>query len=221
MSENPFETHACEYDAWYDAFPNTFSSEILGLRSLVPPSGKWVEVGVGTGRFAEKLGIQLGVEPATAMATLARTRGIETIPGKAEDLPLDSESCDAVFFIATLCFVTSLPLTFVEALRILRPGGCCVVGLLPLDSPLGRMSNFPASSDAFLTHAQLRTTGEVLRSLRAAGFGIQKIRQTLIGPPAEFEHTVQSPTCGHGRGSFVIIRALKGSESPQPHQLAS
>ncbi|MCX6100813.1 MAG: hypothetical protein NTV92_05240, partial [Candidatus Bipolaricaulota bacterium] len=59
---NPFETLADEYDAWFDAHPELFESELQALRAVLPERpGRWVEVGVGTGRFASRLAIGLGV----------------------------------------------------------------------------------------------------------------------------------------------------------------
>ena len=222
MPDNPFETRAREYDDWYDQFPNTFRSEILALRALLPPAGKWVEVGVGSGRFAEKLGIPLGVEPAEAMAVLSRSRGIDIIRGRAEALPLESESMDALFFITTLCFVLYLHLALREALRVLREKGNCIVGLLPLDSPLGEITHAHADKDTlFFRDAQLLTRSEVLQALEDAGFAMQQTMQTLSGSPENFEVKVQSPQCGHDSGSFVVIRATKGSRhSPSWQQQA-
>jgi len=213
MNDNPFETRAREYDAWYDQFPNIFRSEILAIRALLPPPGQWVEVGVGTGRFAAELGIHLGVEPAREMAVLARSRGIDVIRGSAEALPLDSESLDAVFFVTTLCFVRDLNLALCEAQRVLRPGGHCIVGLLPLDSPLGQITCSHTADDEFLRHAQLRTKNEVFRILRSTGFTIQQTAQTLLGPPENFNRKIQSPINGHDRGSFIVVCAQRVSRS--------
>ena len=200
MRDNPFETRAREYDAWYDEFRNVFRSEILAIRAVLPPPGQWVEVGVGTGRFAAELGIRLGVEPAEAMAVLARGRGIEVICGRAEALPLDSESIDAVFFITTLCFVQQ------ERRR-------CIVALLPMDSPLGRITHAHASENAFFRHAQLRTKSKIFRALRATGFTIRQSVQTLLGSPENFDLEVQSPVSGHDRGSFIVICSSRDSEA--------
>ena len=211
MNDNPFETSAHRYDSWYDQFPNNFSSEILAIRAVLPSEGKWVEVGVGTGRFAAELAIPLGVEPAGAMAALASRRGIEVIRGSAETLPLESSSMDAVFFITTLCFVQDLHLALSEAFRILRPGGHCIVGLLPLDSPLGQFTLAHADEDAFFRHANLRTKSEVFQALEDAGLTIQQTMQTLFGSPEEFELGIQSPISGCDSGSFVVISATRDS----------
>jgi hypothetical protein len=55
----------------------------------LPKSGTGVEIGVGTGRFAEPLGIRVGVEPSKAMRQVAQKRGIEVIDGVAQVLPFD------------------------------------------------------------------------------------------------------------------------------------
>lgn len=218
MSDNPFETCAREYDAWYNQFPNIFRSEVLAIRAVLPPSGQWVEIGAGTGRFGVELGIRLGVEPAEAMSVLARGRGMEILRGRAEALPLACESMDAVFFITSLCFVQDPNLSLCEAQRVLRPGGHCIIGLLPLESPLGQITRSHASEDIFLRHAQLHTGNEIFRILRSTGFTIRQTVQTLLGSPESFNHEVQFPIDGHDRGSFVVICAQKISE---PHPTSS
>jgi len=100
-----FERYAKEYDNWFERNRFAYRSEIEALRILVPSEGEGLEVGVGTGRFAVPLGIKIGVEPAKAMAEIARRRGIRVIEGKAEKLPFANSSFDFVLFVATLCFV--------------------------------------------------------------------------------------------------------------------
>jgi len=209
MIERPFETRADEYDDWYERFPRTFRSEVLAIRRLVPPPGDWVEVGVGTGRFAAELEIQTGVEPAVAMAAYARARGVDVIPGVAEALPLESESCDAVFFITTLCVVRDVRKAFSEAQRVLRPGGCCIVGMLPKSSALGRAVSSERATDTFFRHATLRETSNVLNQLENAGLTVDQTVQTLRGAPTMFEKRIQRPVRGIERGSFVVLRAIR------------
>lgn len=211
LTDNPFETSASIYDQWYDDFPTIFQSEILALRTLLPPPGQWVEIGVGTGRFAAELGIRVGIEPTEGMAILARNRGIDVIRGVAEALPLESACMDAVFFITTLCFVRDVQIAMAEAYRILKPGGSCIIGLLPLDSSLGQATQAQADDDLFFRDACLRTKDETLRALEAAGFTIQQSSQTLLGSPESFASCAPSQEHGHDRGSFVVFRAIKGS----------
>lgn len=87
VSIRVFEQHAREYDRWFEEHVYAYESEVLAVRNLLPRSGARLEVGVGTGRFALPLGITVGVEPAHAMASIARQRGIRVYEARAEELP--------------------------------------------------------------------------------------------------------------------------------------
>ena len=63
-----FEESAQEYDAWFERQRPVYASELLALKRFIAPAGLGLEIGVGTGRFAVPLGLQVGVEPAAAMA---------------------------------------------------------------------------------------------------------------------------------------------------------
>lgn len=67
-----FEKWAQEYDRWFDAHRLVYESEVQALSKFIPKKGKGLEVRVGTGRFAIPFGVQVGVEPAKAMADLAQ-----------------------------------------------------------------------------------------------------------------------------------------------------
>src|SRR4030042_6580689 len=82
-----FEEFAEEYDAWFDRNRFVYESEISALRKFLVPGVRGLEIGVGTGRFAVPLGIEVGVEPAEAMAVIARRRGIKVFRAVAEALP--------------------------------------------------------------------------------------------------------------------------------------
>jgi len=62
-----FDPMADAYDRWYDTPKGKaiFQAELKCLRSLHEKSpGRWLEVGVGTGRFACSLGIAEGIDPS-------------------------------------------------------------------------------------------------------------------------------------------------------------
>lgn len=205
---NPFETMADEYDAWFDHHPDLFESEVRAVRALLPPrGGLWVEIGVGTGRFASRLGIPLGVEPAQAMAVRATRRGVRVIQGRAESLPFPDGCADAAFFLTTLCFVDDVGLALREAHRILRSRGVVVVAFFPRASPIGRqMAADP--QDSFFRAARLLEADELRVRLAEAGFRVERMVQTLTRPGCE---AVEDPTEGSDCGSFVVVRARRAS----------
>lgn len=105
---NPFEAYADDYDQWYDS-PNghaMFGEEVSCLRELIRTvEGRWLEVGVGTGRFAEALGIEEGVDPSEATLEFASSRGIRTRIGCGEALPYPDRTFHGVLMVATFCFL--------------------------------------------------------------------------------------------------------------------
>ena len=206
---NPFETHYAEYDAWFDRNANVYESELLAVREVLPPPGDWVEIGVGSGRFASRLAIPTGVEPAGGIAALARRRGVNVLKGKAECLPLQGESIDAAFLITTLCFVNDVDLTFLEVARVLRPDGHAIVAFIPKDSRFGELYCANVPEDRFFRHASLHTKRRVFDAIVAAGLVIERVVQTLTGSPERANDRIEPPTEGHERGSFVVAKAFK------------
>lgn len=206
----PFETRYELYDAWFDKNRILYESELRAVKSLLPPEGNRVEVGVGSGRFASKLGIKEGVEPAAGIARLARARGIHVKQGTAEALPLPDAYYDAVLLVTTLCFVDDVEKTLAEADRVLKPGGCVVLSFIPKDSPFGRLYERRKEEDEFFQVATFYTKQEVFDALKKAGFAIDRTAQTLTSPPEMANEKVEEPSPGHDRGSFIVVRAVKG-----------
>jgi len=210
-AKDPFETNPCEYDAWFDENENVYRSELLAIEALLPQkNGLWVEIGVGSGRFASKLGIDVGIEPADGIANLARKRGVNVKKGRAEELPLPDRSAAAAFLITSICFIADMDRAFAEVNRILIPGGVAIVAFVPRDSRLGEIYAETGSQDLFLRHARLRRREEIIDGLEATGFRIERCVHTLTGDPARANERVENPSAGCDGGSFVVVRAVKG-----------
>ncbi|MCD8565418.1 MAG: class I SAM-dependent methyltransferase [Burkholderiaceae bacterium] len=99
-----------------------------------------MEVGVGSGRFAQALGIECGVDPAPEMAKHARSRGINASVGYGENLPYPDTSFDGVLMVCTICFVENAGEVLSERSRVLKPGAHLLIGFVPLDSVWGSVS---------------------------------------------------------------------------------
>jgi len=211
----PFERYADEYDAWFDRCSHLFESELLAVAAVLPRGGDRVEIGVGTGRFAARLGISVGVEPARAMSVLAQSRGIEVREGTAEALPFEDAGFDVALLVTTLCFVDDIDRTFAEAYRVLRENGRVVVAFIPQDSAFGRSYAQNREEDRFFRYAQFFTVSQVEGALARAGFAVERTVQTLTLAPGSVE-AVEAPSDGHGRGSFVVIRAAKTGPVARP-----
>ncbi|MBK7805065.1 MAG: class I SAM-dependent methyltransferase [Saprospiraceae bacterium] len=98
---NGFQNHSSVYE-----------SEILAIQQAIPQNKKGIEIGVGTGRFAERLNIKFGVEPSENMAKVSEQKGIIVYRAYAESLPLDNTTFDFVLMVTTVCFLSDISKAF-------------------------------------------------------------------------------------------------------------
>jgi len=209
---SPFDDLAKEYDDWFDREGSLiFSIEVQAFRELLPLLPKpRLEIGVGSGRFAQALGIETGVDPSARLVEMAMKRGINALLGEGEQLLFDKESFGTVFLIVTLCFLDSPLDVMKEANRILMPGGKIVLGLVLEESPWGRFYQAKkAEGHRFYKYATFYRCDEVIRLLTRAGFLTERIVSTLCQRPGEV-HRVEAPKEGYfPDAGFTIIAAGK------------
>ncbi len=211
MSEvSPFEAHHPRYEAWFDKHEAAYISELLALRLFVPWVGRGIEIGVGSGRFAAPLGIEVGIDPSPAMLAYAAARGIRTIEAAAENLPFSAGSFDYALVVTTICFVDSPAHMLAETRRVLKPGGRLVIGFIDKESDLGQDYLAHQAENVFYRSAIFYSAAEVRRLVRQAGFSIDAWGQTLAHPLRETRQ-IESLRPGYGQCAFVVVAATKAS----------
>jgi SAM-dependent methyltransferase len=106
------------------------SPSVLGpLREALAgaPGRRLVDVGGGTGNYSLALRDEgwdpLVVDRQPEMLARAAAKGLETLAGDAQRLPLPDACTDAVMLVSMLHHVEDQPAALAEARRILRPGG--------------------------------------------------------------------------------------------------
>ena len=213
---SPFNDLAMEYDAWFDREGSlTFFIEVRAFKSLLSSLPRpWLEIGVGSGRFAQALGIETGVDPSFKLAQMARKRGINAFLGRGEQKLFDEESFGTVFMIVTLCFLDSPLNVLTEANRILVPGGKIVLGLVLRESPWGELYRQKKNEGhRFYKYATFYRYDEVVRLLVKAGFVTERIISTLFQRPGEVHH-MEEPKEGYfpDAGFTIIVGAKHDSE---------
>ena len=82
-----FHDRAAQYDQWFEDSNLLFRIELDALQQLRSPLGvPSLELGVGPGRFAESLGVDMGIDPAFAPLIKAARRGIVPCQAVGEHL---------------------------------------------------------------------------------------------------------------------------------------
>ncbi len=209
---SPFDDLALEYDAWFDSEGSLiFLIEVRAFRELLPTLPKpWLEIGVGSGRFAQTLGIETGIDPSSKLLHMAKERGINAFLGRGEQELFDEESFGAVFLIATLCFLDSPLEVLKETSRILMPGGKIVLGLVLKESPWGQLyQQKKEEGHRFYRYATFYSCDEVVRLIVQAGFVTERIISTLFQRPGEVHRTEDPRERYSPDAGFTIVVAGK------------
>jgi len=209
---SPFDSLAAEYDAWFeDEGRLIFAIEVKAFRTLLSlPPKPWLEVGVGSGRFAQVLGIENGIDPSVKLLEMATNRGIRTFLARGEDHFFNKETLGTVFLIATLCFVDSPIAVLHEAHRILKPEGKTVLGLVLRESPWGKFYQIKKQEGHhFYKYATFYSYQEVEKLITYSGFIIDKVISTLFQKPGEVKG-MEAPRGGFSANAgFTVIIARK------------
>ncbi len=203
-----FEKNLPAYEEWFTDNHFAYLSELEAIKQLIPKNKKGVEIGIGSGIFAEPLGINEGIDPSPTMRTKAFERGLNVIAAAAEQLPYENESIEFALMVTAICFVDNTVKSLNEIYRILKPGGEVIIGFVDKNSPVGKIYLKHKNESLFYKEATFFSTNEIISLLKNAGFSIEKINQTVFGLLHEVTE-VQMPEKGFGKGSFVVIRAKK------------
>jgi len=137
---DPFSCCLFSYFFSYTSPSLLFYSELAAIKKVlgnVYQEQRSIEIGVGTGRFAQALHITYGADPSRRMLELARERNIICIQAVVEDLPLKDKSLDLALMVTIDPFMTDMQQAFAEVRRILKTDGIMVLGMIDRNSRLG------------------------------------------------------------------------------------
>ena len=206
-----FDRLADRYDGWYDSAEGAviFRDEVTCLQLLCPERrGRWVEVGVGTGRFASALGIAEGLDPSPKMLDRAAQRGVCTHSGAAEELPFPDRTFDGVLMALTLCFVQDAGQALRECARVLRPSCTLLLGIVPSDNPWGELyARKAAAGHPVYSLARFRTVSETVALAESGGFVLRDSASALFENPGAAQDWNPRVERGTLKGAgFVALR---------------
>ena len=206
----PFEKYSDQYENWFVENKYAFKAEIEAVRKHIPEHGRGIEIGVGSGLFAEQLGIHVGLEPSGEMRSMAVKRGVNVVQGVAERLPFMDNFYDYALMVTTICFVDDVPKSIIEAQRVVKPGGKLIIGLVDKNSPIGKLYQQNQQENVFYRDATFYSTDEIVALMKQAGFHGFYFTQTIFRVLNEISETEEVKK-GFGEGSFVVISAVTGN----------
>ena len=212
--EKVFNVSAKRYDAWYDKpfGKSAFNLEKTCIDSLCKNLRQpFLEVGVGTGRFAQALTIEYGIDISTGVLELATKREIIVVKGKGESLPFADSFFGGVFIVVTLCFVDKPVKILKEASRVLKADSAVILGLILKESPWasfyrekGEAGNIFYKIATFYSFEELKTMS------KKAGLEIVEISSTMFQAPSESLLRFEHPKNGYCKeAGFVAVKLRK------------
>jgi ubiquinone/menaquinone biosynthesis C-methylase UbiE len=203
------------YDEWFDKSPGReiFELELQCLKKVyrgVPEP--WLEIGVGTGRFAERLGIVFGVDPSEKMLSKASRRDIKVVQGLAECLPFPLGSFGGLAMVVTLCFLDNPSEALREGFRVLSRGGALILGIVPRESSWGKFySEKKREGHPFYSVAYFYSVQETIKASEEVGFQLEAVFSTLFEEPETCTKIRSYPPAPGWtkRAGFVCIKMRK------------
>ena len=204
-----FDIYSKEYDQWYEENKFAYLSELEALKKVVPKKGRGLEVGVGSGRFAQPLGVAFGIDPSKKMLEIAKKRGIKTFVGKGENLPFTDNEFDYVLIVITICFVKNPEIVISEARRVLKNNGKLIIGIVDRNSHLGKFyQEKKRQGHRFYKFANFFSAKEIIKLLEKYNFKEIVTYQTIF-QSLENIKKVEKPKKGFGKGGFVVVCGKK------------
>jgi ubiquinone/menaquinone biosynthesis C-methylase UbiE len=205
-----FHDHAEEYDSWFEN-SMVYETEMIALKSLhAETNGPIMEIGVGPGRFAKKLGVAFGVDPAMAPLKLASKRHIKCCQAFGEHLPVKDRIIGTIYILFTLCFALDPQKILRECSRVLKDDGCLIIGMIPSESKWGRSLAAKKNAGHPLYKYATFYTIETLRMwLANINMTIKEHSSTLYQAPKCVEQIETPRDVLDEQAGFVVIVARK------------
>lgn len=186
---NAFDLYAEDYDRWFDTEEGRaiFKMEVNAVRLLIKSlKHPYLEIGVGSGRFAKELGIDFGIDPSSKLLEIAISRGINVKKAMGEKLPFSDNSFGGLFILFTLCFVHNPERVLSESRRVLKNSSGLIVGIINRESPWGELyMKKGKEGHPIYKHARFYSTDEATKMVEKENMKIEGYSSTLCQPPSE------------------------------------
>lgn len=216
MSEaiKAFNKAAESYDDWY-GHPQgrqIFEAELKLIESMVPSEGLGLEIGAGTGIFAERLSngslTIVCLDPSRKMLAKARDREIITAMGVGENLPFRRDVMEFTYMVTVIEFLEDPAEVFSQVRDIAKPNAPVILIFINSESPWGRFyKDLGSGGDPVFRHANIYCFNEVRDMFSGVSYRIVDEAATLTTSPFELEVGGEAIQPGPDSG-VIIVKAV-------------
>ncbi|MDK2821382.1 MAG: hypothetical protein PWP31_1347 [Clostridia bacterium] len=225
-----FDEKAKDYDDWYKrplgALVDQIEKKPIYDYLKPQPNEHILDVGCGTGNFSLELarsGVKVtGIDISEPMLEKARTKAsnegldINFKIADAMNLPFSDNTFDKIVSVTALEFVSDLKAALDESYRVLKPGGCMVIGLIGGNSLWSKFYEKRAVKEpnSLFKHAHFYTLQELLKIM--PGKDVNGKAVLFFGP--DFDGTkiddakaIEAKAAREGRidGGFIVAVSYK------------
>lgn len=209
-----FDLVAGTYDDWYNhpQGRQIFDAELNALDLHIPKEGTGLELGAGTGIFAEHL-TRTGrtivcLDPSKEMLKKAVERGMTSVLGMGDALPIRVGILDFVYMVTVLEFLNK-PVAILREIRETAKGGAGLTVLfINSESSWGDFyRDIGSKGDPVFKHAKFYTMAEVEALISVSGYSVIERAGTLTTQPMETEvgASIIEPNKQNG---VIVLRAF-------------
>jgi len=208
-----FDSAAGGYDDWYrhPQGAKVLKAELDAVERLIPSRGLGLEIGAGTGVFAQGLTdldrVIVCLDPSLEMISRAAGRGLPSVAAAGDKLPFRGGALDFTYMVAVLEFLGDPAAVFKEVRAAAKACSPITVMFINPESAWGRFYvEIGSRGDPVFRHARLRSLGEAEALLGEAGYAVEEALGTLTTGPMEADVGAELRTRCEGCG-VIAVRA--------------
>jgi len=208
-----FDLVAETYDDWYNhpQGRQVFDAELKAVDMHIPKEGIGLELGAGTGIFAEHLTEVMRtvvcLDPSGEMLKKAADRGMASVLGVGEALPLRVGVIDFTYMVTVLEFLDEPVTVLVEIRETAKGGAELTILFINSESSWGDLyRDIGSKGDPVFRHAKLYTMVEVEALMTVSGYSVTERAGILTTQPmeTEVEGAITEPSSENG---VIVLRA--------------
>jgi len=205
-----FNVVAESYDIWYKhpQGKQVFDAEKNAVNHMIPKQGIGVEIGAGTGVFAESLTTEertiLCLDPSVEMIKKAKERELPCILGVGDSIPL-RKLIDFGYMITVLEFLNEPIKLFKEVRENSKENHVFSILFINTESNWGDLyRDIGAKGDPVFQHARFYTLEDVSMMLEEVGYRISDAKGTLNSDPMKQEVDVDLVEPSKQSGVIIV-----------------